>query len=126
MKILHVDDSSLALKLTKNHLTKAFPEVEQVTTLKPNEFLENYNDNTLLFHDLVLVDLIMPDISGENVIKLIRERYPKSFIICLSSNVQGLVQERVTSEGADLFIEKPPTYEKLLSVKEVYDARNGN
>jgi len=55
----------------------------------------------------VILDLLMPDIEGEAVLKYIREKDKDCFVAVLSSNSQKSVQQRVLEMGADLFIEKP-------------------
>jgi two-component system nitrogen regulation response regulator NtrX len=64
--------------------------------------------------DLVLLDIWMPGIDGMKVLEKICELYPELPVIMISGhgNIETAVQ--ATRMGAYDFIEKPPSYDKLI------------
>ena len=70
--------------------------------------------------DLVITDILMPEMDGMETILEIRERYPKMRIIAISGGGAGLRDKDLleTAESFNLMgtLEKPFTTEKLLDV----------
>ena len=70
--------------------------------------------------DLVITDILMPEMDGMETILEIRERYPKMRIIVISGGGAGLRDKDLleTAESFNLMgtLEKPFTTEKLLDV----------
>ncbi|HIJ78734.1 MAG: sigma-54 dependent transcriptional regulator [Desulfobulbaceae bacterium] len=64
--------------------------------------------------DLVLLDIWMPGLDGMQVLERLRELYPELPVIMISGhgNIETAVQ--ATRMGAYDFIEKPPSYDKLV------------
>ncbi|OKY74141.1 MAG: Fis family transcriptional regulator [Desulfobulbaceae bacterium DB1] len=68
--------------------------------------------------DLILLDIWMPGMDGMEALPLIKEQYPVLPVIMISGhgNIETAVQ--ATKMGAFDFIEKPPSYDKIvLSIK---------
>jgi DNA-binding NtrC family response regulator len=63
-------------------------------------------------YDVALVDLVLPDMEGNQLFPVITNLSPKTVKIMLTGKT-GL---RDSIEGADAFIEKPINPEKLLSI----------
>ncbi|AKI97252.1 response regulator [Kosmotoga pacifica] len=119
MKILFIDDSGLARRITLRYLKIHFPEAE-VTTIGPVEF-EDFIGKINEFQ-MVITDLLMPGLLGEDVIKAIRERTSEVFLVVLSANVQEKVKEKMYKMGVRFFLDKPLTNEKIISLREAYYA----
>lgn len=64
--------------------------------------------------DLVLLDIWMPGMDGMEVLEKIKEEYPGTPVIMISGhgNIETAVQ--ATKMGAFDFIEKPPSYDKIV------------
>ena len=112
-RILVVDDDEMVL-LALNELLK--PEGYQVhTVLSGKEALERLDQNG---YDLLLLDIIMPEMDGYELCKRIREReeYKETPIVFLTAKSRE--QDRVTGleAGANLFLSKPISPEKLLGI----------
>ena len=73
--------------------------------------------------DILFTDLLMAVISGQEVVKYMRRTNKKCCIAVVSSNIQITEKELCFENGADYFIEKPLTIEKLQKFKEFYDSR---
>ena len=64
--------------------------------------------------DLVLLDIWMPGMDGMEALSFIKEQYPTVPVIMISGhgNIETAVQ--ATKKGAFDFIEKPPSYDKIV------------
>jgi DNA-binding NtrC family response regulator len=92
-RILVIDDS----KETVAGLQSFFTNKYQVLTA------ENGLDNGI---DLVITDLVMPDISGVGVISIVKKKYPGIPVIAITG--WGEHPEALATEAdADLVLEKP-------------------
>ncbi len=120
MKILLVDDSRFVRVSVKKHLL-SFLDQEQI-------FLEAASGTEAISligqedPDIVFLDLLMPDITGEDVLKEVRKKEYSGFIVILTSNFQKKVKERLLSMGANLFMEKTISKEKLSSIMQSYES----
>lgn len=121
MKLLIADDS-LLVRNTIKRLLKAM-EMEHISILEAKNGREALDIYEKELPDAIIVDLLMPEIDGEGVLSGLQELKQEStrnpelehqcFIAVLSSNVQDPVKKRCIAMGADIFIEKPITHEKM-------------
>ena len=123
MKIVHVDDSRFSLKIAMNFLKQIFKEAEIVFLNDEEEFLKFLEESKLDDTDIFIIDLMLPKISGEELVKQIKKKYPNVFVAVLSSNVQSNVKEKLYDCGIDLFIEKPLTLDKLRDMEVCYNEK---
>lgn len=74
--------------------------------------------------DCILLDLIMPGISGLNVLKELHEGKSKIPVIIVTSHLQDSVHKQCIDFGAAAFINKPFSKNELLnSVKKVLGSK---
>ena len=66
--------------------------------------------------DAVMVDLLMPDMDGIDVVKKIREKDSSAKIIVCSADKQKFRQDDAKDAGAIAFFPKPVNPEKLCEV----------
>jgi DNA-binding NtrC family response regulator len=64
--------------------------------------------------DLVLLDVVMPELDGLEVLRRIRAAHPDVFVIMMSGNATIETAVQATKGGALDFIEKPLSSDKLL------------
>ncbi len=64
--------------------------------------------------DLVLLDVVMPGMTGLEVLPKIRELHPDVFVVMMSGNATIETAVQATKGGAHDFIEKPLSSDKLL------------
>lgn len=118
--ILLVDDEAFILEVGENLLTKMGYHV--ITAKNGQEAIEIFrnNKNTI---ELVILDMIMPEIGGEQVFEAIREIAPKMKVLLSSGySVNGQARE-IIKKGCDGFIQKPYTLGMLSSrIREVLDS----
>ncbi len=116
MKMLIVDDSRFT-QLTTSKLLETYIEDLDIAFAKDGE--EGLNKYKELKPDYVFVDLLMPNISGQELIRLIKDYDKNSKIFVISADVQKNVREEIESLGIIEFINKPFTGEKAKSVAEL-------
>jgi two-component system nitrogen regulation response regulator NtrX len=108
-KILIVDDEVNILKSLKMILGPEEFEVFTAPNLKrAGELLEKEDIQ------LYLVDVFLPDGDGIEFIKKIREKQPEAIVIMISGHATIKMAIDATRRGADDFIEKPLSKDKLL------------
>lgn len=108
-RILVVDDSWLIRQTVTNYLKRAGHEV--IIGENGTQAIEICTKNN---PDCMILDLLMPDISGIDVIKAVREQKIQVPIIILTADIQITTQERCKSVGATDFLIKPPNEEHLI------------
>ena len=116
MKMLIVDDHRFT-QLTTSKLLETYIEDLDIAFAKDGE--EGFNKYKELKPDYVFVDLLMPNISGQELIRLIKDYDKNSKIFVISADVQKNVREEIESLGIIEFINKPFTGEKAKSVAEL-------
>lgn len=112
-KILIVDDSSMSRRMMRRIVESAGYEVveaEEGAAALEQFFLEK--------PDLVFLDLTMKDMYGLDVLVKLRELDPEARVIIASADIQDLTREMVEAAGANAFINKPLSPEKVLQVLE--------
>ena len=63
--------------------------------------------------DCILLDLIMPDIDGIKILRLLNEKRPHIPVIVVSAHSQEAVRTQCLELGASACINKPPSAEGL-------------
>ena len=109
MKILAIDDQQLVLLPLKKKLTELGYEVEILTEAKKAKFVYE-----AFLPDLVIVDMNMPEVSGLEIVKFVKqEKGDKTPIMVLSGNTQDDLIVEAFELGIDDYMKKP------LSIEEV-------
>jgi DNA-binding response OmpR family regulator len=112
-RILIVDDDEMVL-IALNELLK--PEGYEVQTLSNgSEALKKLDQNG---YDLLMLDIIMPEMDGFELCKKIREKenYRETPIVFLTAKSQEEDRVQGIEAGANLFLSKPISPEKLLGI----------
>jgi len=111
MKVLVIDDDSIILKAIESVLLKEGLEV--ITTEDGNEAIDMIcNEKSEI--DLVITDIMMPFISGIEIITSISEKKPDLPIITISALDQREVLLTAVRLGAQDFVRKPVNMEELI------------
>jgi chemotaxis protein CheC len=109
-KILLIDDSAYMRKLTSQVLQDAGHSVIQAENGKIGlQFTANES------FDCIVLDLLMPDVDGFEVLKMLRAIRTTVPILICSSDIQESVRKKCFDLGAFDFIDKPPAKELLLN-----------
>ena len=102
IKMLIVDDEAGICKILK----QIFDEVgfEVTTTTNPRDSLSLVAEKK---PQIVLLDILMPGLSGLEVLKQIKDKNKNIKVIMLTTASEEEVKEKATQLGADYFIKKP-------------------
>lgn len=72
--------------------------------------------------DVVLMDISMPDIGGIELCAILKEKYPRVFILGLSTFNQGLYIKKMMENGASGYILKNTSKEELIrAIRATYE-----
>jgi CheY-like chemotaxis protein len=119
--VLHIEDNLSNLKLVERILDRR-PEVSLAEARGGKEGLELA---AKLQPDLVLLDLRLPDVTGEEVLRLLREDEATVTIpvVVVSAEARPAETDRLLAAGADDFLVKPIDVNTLLGVVDRILAR---
>ena len=108
-KILIIDDSSMSRRMMRRIIESAGHDVVEADDGAAGiekYFLEN--------PDAVFLDLTMKDMYGLDVLAKLRELNAEARVVIASADIQDMTRTMVTEAGADGFINRPLTPEKVL------------
>ncbi len=122
--ILIVDDDERNLIALQMVLENYGPTL--LTAQDGMEALEILRQNPAT--DLVLIDVMMPEMDGYETIKRIRleNRYKKLPIIVLTAKAMKSELEKCLSVGASDYLSKPVDVQHLLSMMEIWLAKQAS
>lgn len=110
MKIAVVDDSQFMRGLIATGLAQLHPDAQIVEFADPSEALRAFPQ---LQPDLITLDLLMPELSGFQVLEQLRGMSLHARIVVITADVQPTVRQRCADAGVHAFVEKPVTLKKL-------------
>ncbi|MDO7873947.1 response regulator [Hymenobacter sp. ASUV-10] len=111
-RILIVDDSFYMRTMLKNMLTDAGYEVVGEAA-NGAQAVEMANATT---PDLITLDVILPDNTGLDVLKSIRQTQPNAKVVMCSAVGQEVIVNEAIESGALAYIVKPFSEEKVLEI----------
>ena len=111
-RILIVDDEKECCELFRDFFTKKGYIVDMAYDgPEAKDLLERKR------YGIIFVDCHMPDMSGVELIKIIKEKNPKALKIMISG--YGAINEDFAkSLGVDIFLDKPISFETLRGIIE--------
>lgn len=118
MKILVVDDSAFSQKVTIKTVKMLYPEATYETADDGVESIEKYEK---FLPDVVFMDLLMPNMTGQEAIVKLKEKFSDAKVVVLSADVQSAVKEEVLAAGALTFINKPINVDKLKEIQPLIE-----
>ncbi len=115
INVLVVDDYAPLREATVEVLkSKGFRNVLEAGS--PEEGMKMFKDNK---PDLVLMDIIMPTTRGIDLTREIKEINPNTKIVMLSVLSGEAPRKESFKAGADMYLVKPLTPEKVDEIKEI-------
>ena len=116
MKILIVDDSRFSQITTSKLMELEFEDIEIEFANNGEEGFDKYRE---ISPDYIFVDLLMPVMNGQELVKLLKEYDKDAKIFIVSADVQKTVKEELEEYGILAFINKPFDKDKLKIVSEI-------
>ncbi|MFL0246008.1 response regulator [Candidatus Clostridium stratigraminis] len=116
MNILIVDDSTFSQKILGNLIAKYLEEAKIYFAINGQEGFEKYKN---IKPEYTFVDLLMPELNGQELIKLLNEYDSNAKIIVVSADVQKSIKEEMNAYGIIKFINKPITEDIAKSICEI-------
>lgn len=119
IRLLFVDDEVDFVQYARKRLERR--DLEVVSYTDPTEAFEKTRDQTF---DVALLDLRMPGLDGEELLKRLKARDPLMEIIILTAYGSIETAFRTSREGAYAFLQKPCDFDALVrSICEAYSKR---
>ena len=116
LRFLLVDDNAVNLMVAKLMLAKCFPNSEVHEAGSGHDALAALAQET---YDLVLMDVVMPDMDGPAVTQAIRQQAEASYaqipVLAITANTNPLDRERYLAAGMNEVIHKPLDAAQLVS-----------
>lgn len=115
-KVLVVDDDERNVRILEEILSDEFVLETAIEGLSALEKVSTF------MPDIILLDVMMPDIGGLEVCKIIRENIEFRYIKIILVSGKAMLEERLEgfSAGADDYITKPFDHLELLAKVNVY------
>ncbi len=113
MKVLVIEDDLKLLNMLRKGLHQAAYEVDVAV-----DGLEGYDKVRDSHYDLILLDLMLPKLSGWELIPVIRKFSPTTALIALTARVGLKDRVQGLKLGCDDYIIKPFSFEELLARME--------
>ncbi len=120
-RILIIDDSAFQRNRARRAVEAAGYELLEATN--GHEGLEVA---ATAMPDCILLDLLMPEMGGEEVLQSLRDQGLDIPVIVLTADVQESTRQHCLELGAATFINKPLQKEKLLdTINQVLNVEDG-
>jgi two-component system cell cycle response regulator len=123
-KVLIVDDESMNVKLLEAYLMHEYEIISAYSGIEALEKVEAHNP------DIILLDLMMPDITGYEVCKILKDSEKTRFTPIIMVTALSSLEDRIKGidAGADDFLTKPldrleikTRVGSLLRIKKLHD-----
>ncbi len=112
-KILITDDSWLTRRSIKRILQgEGYDISEAQNGLEALTFINETDENI----DLLVLDLLMPEMSGIEVLEKLKHDQIRIPVLVMTADIQKTVKQNCIALGADAFLNKPPEPEELIEV----------
>jgi two-component system OmpR family response regulator len=110
MRILIIEDEVTLNKMLAEGLKEYGYQSDVVETLKDGEYYLDIRN-----YDLVLMDWMLPDGDGIDIIGNIKTNTPKTVVVVLSARDDNASEIEALKAGADDYIRKPFDFDVLLA-----------
>lgn len=114
--ILLIDQDAVNHILVSEALSNRDVQIVHVDNGREAIDLFRYNP----FFDIVITEMLLPDMDGFGVLREIRRLNPIVPVIAQSSYISPELKARCSEEGFNYFIEKPSTVEIIVDQVETY------
>ena len=116
LQILLVDDNAVNLLVARMMVKKCFPKADIVEASSGPIALEKLRTQNF---DLVLMDMVMPDMDGMQVTQALRNTFPAPVchlpVLALTASANPVDQDRCLASGMNDVLHKPLDEQQLIS-----------
>jgi DNA-binding NarL/FixJ family response regulator len=112
LRIMLVDDHPIVRRGVTEILARAFPQASIYQLGSGGEAIALARTQTC---DVVILDLTLPDASGLDVLKAIRDVQPRAPVLILSMHMPDQFARRVVAAGASGYLTKETADEELVA-----------
>ena len=116
IRILLVDDNAVNLLVAGMMLKKCFPKAEIEQASSGSEALEKLREQTF---DLTLMDMVMPEMDGMEVMQIVRRDFPEPTcnmpVLALTASANPVDHDRCLAAGMNDVLHKPLDQPQLIS-----------
>lgn len=109
MKVLLIEDDKQTAETIRDEL-KDYYAVDVVFTGEDGEYQASVNE-----YDVIVLDIVLPDMNGVEVCKKIRESGIKTPVLMLTGKVDTKDKVEALDSGADDYLTKPFKFAELLA-----------
>jgi DNA-binding NarL/FixJ family response regulator len=121
LRVIIADDHPVVQKGLKEIIEEHFDDVEIDISSKGYDLLNKINNND---YDIVLLDISLPDINGLEVLREIKKKKRKIFVLVLSMYPEEQYAVRTLKAGANGYLTKKSASDELvLAVKKILSGR---
>lgn len=118
-RILIVEDSAFQRTIIKRILSKAGHDYAEAKSGR--EALREIDENK---PDLIFLDLLMPDIDGFQVLKVMQSKHIRIPVVVITADVQDTTREKCFEYGVKKIVYKPVDEKKIAdALAEVLDSQ---
>ena len=114
-RVLIADDSDIVRGLIRSFLVERFPDVEVCAEAANGR--QTVNEALRLEPDLVILDVLMPDLNGIEVASILKKSLPKTKLIVFSMYGE-YVKTLAMAAGVDVVLPKPEGLTPLIEALE--------
>ena len=111
--VLIVDDSDIILE----RMTRMLEETENIQFVA---HAGSYHDAIQLLNgvtpDLVLLDIHLPDKSGIELLRIIKEKYRDTIVVMITNNVNDYYRNHCKTLGAEYFVDKSKDFNLIPEI----------
>ncbi len=117
IKLIITDDHPMVLKGLKNML-QSYPDIDVLATFSNGQQL--LEGLVVLRPDIILLDLMMPEMNGDEALKKIAKKYPALKVIVLSNHGSAIYVNNMINMGVAGYLMKTVEEETLYeAIKRV-------
>jgi CheY-like chemotaxis protein len=122
LRILVVDDHTMNRMVVRETILKKLPDCHIDQAENGQQALQKLGCE---LYDVVLLDIVMPDISGIEVLRSVRLTYPEPYrnvrAIAFTANVESEIKDQCERTGFDGFLSKPLNVNTLMQMLKPAD-----
>ncbi|MFM7002187.1 MAG: ATP-binding protein [Limnohabitans sp.] len=124
-RILVVDDHAMNRMVASATIHKHLPDFLVEHAENGQQALQKM---AVHLYDVVLLDIVMPDLSGIDVLQTVRQTYPEPYrnvhTIAFTANVEASIKTRCEQSGFNGFLSKPFNAPTLIQMLNQLDQRH--